>query len=49
MSVPDPHACLNGYVYLGYTAEDEGEIEERVQEALAAVSLDGRGDEDPFG
>src|SRR5215207_87093 len=28
---------------------DEGEIEERVQEALAAVSLDGRGDEDPFG
>jgi energy-coupling factor transport system ATP-binding protein len=28
---------------------DEGEIEERVEEALAAVSLDGRGDEDPFG
>jgi energy-coupling factor transport system ATP-binding protein len=28
---------------------DEGEIKERVEEALAAVSLDGRGDEDPFG
>jgi len=33
MSVPDPHACLNGYVYLDYTADDEerGEEEERVQ------------------
>jgi energy-coupling factor transport system ATP-binding protein len=28
---------------------EEGEIEERVSEALAAVNLDGRGDEDPFG
>ena len=28
---------------------DEGEIEERVEEALAAVGLEGRGDEDPFG
>src|SRR5918992_433806 len=28
---------------------DEGEIKERVEEALAAVGLDGRGDEDPFG
>ena len=28
---------------------DEGEVKERVEEALAAVSLDGRGDEDPFG
>jgi energy-coupling factor transport system ATP-binding protein len=28
---------------------DEEEIKERVEEALAAVSLDGRGDEDPFG
>jgi hypothetical protein len=33
MSVPDPHACLNGYVYLGYTAVDEetGEEVERVE------------------
>ena len=23
-----PHACLNGYVYLGYTALDEGTGEE---------------------
>src|SRR5215216_556920 len=28
---------------------EEEEIEERVKEALAAVSLEGRGDEDPFG
>jgi len=28
---------------------EDDEIEERVEEALAAVSLDGRGDEDPFG
>jgi energy-coupling factor transport system ATP-binding protein len=28
---------------------EESEIEERVEEALAAVSLEGRGDEDPFG
>jgi energy-coupling factor transport system ATP-binding protein len=28
---------------------EEGEIEERVEEALAAVSLQGRGGEDPFG
>jgi molybdate transport system ATP-binding protein len=28
---------------------EEDEIEERVNEALAAVSLEGRGDEDPFG
>ncbi len=28
---------------------DEDEIEERVEEALAAVSMEGRGDEDPFG
>ena len=27
---------------------DEGEIEERVEEALAAVGMEGRGDEDPF-
>jgi hypothetical protein len=28
-----PHACLNGYVYLGYTAHDEetGEEVERVE------------------
>jgi hypothetical protein len=28
-----PHACLNGYVYLGYTAVDEetGEEVERVE------------------
>jgi hypothetical protein len=28
-----PHACLNGYVYLGYTALDEetGEEAERVE------------------
>jgi len=27
-----PHACLNGYVYLGYTALDEdGEEVERVE------------------
>jgi hypothetical protein len=28
-----PHACLNGYVYLGYTTHDEeaGEEEERVE------------------
>jgi hypothetical protein len=28
-----PHACLNGYVYLGYTAVDEetGEVVERVE------------------
>ncbi len=28
-----PHACLNGYVYLGYTATDEetGEEVERVE------------------
>jgi hypothetical protein len=28
-----PHACLNGYVYLGYTAVDEetGEETERVE------------------
>jgi cobalt transport protein ATP-binding subunit len=28
---------------------EEGEIRERVEEALAAVGLEGRGDEDPFG
>jgi energy-coupling factor transport system ATP-binding protein len=28
---------------------EEDEIEERVEEALAAVGLEGRGDEDPFG
>jgi energy-coupling factor transport system ATP-binding protein len=28
---------------------DEGEIKERVEEALAAVGLEGRGGEDPFG
>ena len=28
---------------------EEAEIEERVEEALAAVGLEGRGDEDPFG
>jgi len=28
---------------------EEGEIEERVEEALAAVGLEGRGGEDPFG
>jgi cobalt transport protein ATP-binding subunit len=28
---------------------DEGEIRERVEEALAAVGMEGRGDEDPFG
>jgi len=28
---------------------DEGEIQERVEEALAAVGLEGRGGEDPFG
>ena len=28
---------------------EEGEIKERVEEALAAVGLEGRGDEDPFG
>src|SRR5215212_3443101 len=28
---------------------DEGEIGERVEEALTAVSMEGRGDEDPFG
>jgi energy-coupling factor transport system ATP-binding protein len=28
---------------------DEGEIQERVEEALAAVGMEGRGDEDPFG
>jgi energy-coupling factor transporter ATP-binding protein EcfA2 len=28
---------------------EEGEIEERVREALAAVGMEGRGDEDPFG
>src|SRR5215210_6077621 len=28
---------------------EEDEIKERVEEALAAVSLEGRGDEDPFG
>src|SRR5829696_5758637 len=28
---------------------EESEIDERVEEALAAVSLEGRGDEDPFG
>jgi len=28
-----PHACLNGYVYLGYIATDEetGEVVERVE------------------
>ena len=28
-----PHACLDGYIYLGYTAIDEktGEEEERVE------------------
>jgi len=33
MSVPDPHACLNGHVYLGYTAVDEetGEELERLE------------------
>ena len=31
-----PHACLNGYVYLGYTAVDEetGEEVERVEALL---------------
>ena len=28
---------------------DEGEIQERVEEALAAVGMEGRGEEDPFG
>jgi energy-coupling factor transport system ATP-binding protein len=28
---------------------DEGEVRERVEEALAAVGMEGRGDEDPFG
>ena len=28
---------------------DGGEIQERVEEALAAVGMEGRGDEDPFG
>jgi energy-coupling factor transporter ATP-binding protein EcfA2 len=28
---------------------EEGEVRERVEEALAAVSMEGRGDEDPFG
>jgi hypothetical protein len=28
-----PHACMNGYVYLGYTAIDEepGDVVERVE------------------
>jgi hypothetical protein len=44
MSVPDPHACLNGYVYLGYTAVDEetGEVLERVEALPCRWSADGR-------
>ena len=26
-----PHACLNGYVYLGYVVEEDGEEVERVE------------------
>jgi hypothetical protein len=44
MSVPDPHACLNGYVYLGYTAVDEetGEVLERVEALPCRWCADGR-------
>ena len=26
-----PHACLNGYVYLGYVVEEDGEEVERIE------------------
>ena len=39
-----PHACLNGYIYLGYTAVDEetGEEVERVEALPCRRCADGR-------